>query len=121
VLRGSIAVARPLKSRVACDQSLATSRIARLRLNGFHSVSMLRADKSMSIFKRFSKFKAADKSDPAMDVILDKETTEDPGIEDDEDDYVDMFNEETGEWNGPRGKEPTTYGDWQQKGRVSDF
>jgi len=47
--------------------------------------------------------------------------TEDPGIEDDEDDYVDMFNEETGEWNGPRGKEPTTYGDWQQKGRVSDF
>lgn len=30
-------------------------------------------------------------------------------------------NRETGEINGPRGKEPTRYGDWERKGRVSDF
>lgn len=27
----------------------------------------------------------------------------------------------TGEIDGPRGLEPTRYGDWQSKGRVSDF
>lgn len=27
----------------------------------------------------------------------------------------------TGEHNGPRGKEPIRYGDWERKGRVSDF
>jgi hypothetical protein len=25
------------------------------------------------------------------------------------------------EFGGPKGPEPTRYGDWQQKGRVSDF
>ena len=38
-----------------------------------------------------------------------------------DDDYVDMINPDTGEWNGPRGPEPTRYGDWQQKGRSTDF
>lgn len=27
----------------------------------------------------------------------------------------------TGEIGGPRGKEPTRFGDWERKGRVSDF
>lgn len=27
----------------------------------------------------------------------------------------------TGEVGGPRGPEPTRYGDWERKGRVSDF
>ena len=26
-----------------------------------------------------------------------------------------------GEINGPKGPEPTRYGDWEQKGRCSDF
>ncbi|RKP00454.1 hypothetical protein CXG81DRAFT_26849 [Caulochytrium protostelioides] len=30
-------------------------------------------------------------------------------------------NPATGEINGPRGKEPTRYGDWERKGRVYDF
>jgi len=30
-------------------------------------------------------------------------------------------NPETGEQNGPKGPEPTRYGDWERKGRVSDF
>ncbi len=40
---------------------------------------------------------------------------------DDDDDYVEMVNPDTGEWNGPRGPEPTRYGDWAQKGRCTDF
>ena len=31
------------------------------------------------------------------------------------------YNPETGEIGGPRGPEPTRYGDWERKGRVSDF
>lgn len=27
----------------------------------------------------------------------------------------------TGEINGPKGPEPTRYGDWERKGRVTDF
>lgn len=30
-------------------------------------------------------------------------------------------NPETGEIGGPTGPEPTRYGDWERKGRVSDF
>ena len=30
-------------------------------------------------------------------------------------------NPDTGEKDGPRGPEPTRFGDWERKGRVSDF
>ena len=30
-------------------------------------------------------------------------------------------NPETGEIGGPKGPEPTRYGDWERKGRVTDF
>lgn len=42
-------------------------------------------------------------------------------FEDEETEWVEMFNKETGEWNGPRNGEPTKFGDWQQKGRTTDF
>lgn len=35
--------------------------------------------------------------------------------------YPDNINPTTGEIGGPRGPEPTRYGDWERKGRVSDF
>lgn len=42
-----------------------------------------------------------------------------------EDDPLPAFpnntNPSTGEVGGPRGPEPTRYGDWERKGRVSDF
>jgi hypothetical protein len=46
-------------------------------------------------------------------------------VDDDENDMVDMIDPATGEWGGPtRGgslPEPTRFGDWERKGRVSDF
>lgn len=33
----------------------------------------------------------------------------------------DYVNPVTGEIGGPKGPEPTRYGDWEKKGRVSDF
>ena len=35
--------------------------------------------------------------------------------------FPDNINPKTGEIGGPRGPEPTRYGDWERKGRVSDF
>ncbi|KAG0711724.1 Succinate dehydrogenase assembly factor 4, mitochondrial [Chionoecetes opilio] len=35
--------------------------------------------------------------------------------------FPDNTNPSTGEVGGPRGPEPTRYGDWERKGRVSDF
>lgn len=35
--------------------------------------------------------------------------------------YPNEINPKTGEIGGPRGPEPTRYGDWERKGRVSDF
>merc|ERR1712002_224349 len=35
--------------------------------------------------------------------------------------FPDNINPSTGEVGGPRGPEPTRYGDWERKGRVTDF
>ncbi|XP_026469239.1 succinate dehydrogenase assembly factor 4, mitochondrial-like [Ctenocephalides felis] len=35
--------------------------------------------------------------------------------------WPDNTNPHTGEIGGPRGPEPTRYGDWERKGKVSDF
>ena len=35
--------------------------------------------------------------------------------------WPDGINPHTGERGGPKGPEPTRYGDWERKGRVSDF
>lgn len=35
--------------------------------------------------------------------------------------FPDNVNPSTGEVGGPRGPEPTRYGDWERKGRVTDF
>ena len=42
-------------------------------------------------------------------------------FEHDKSDFVDDLNIKSGEVNGPKGKEPTRYGDWERKGRVFDF
>ncbi|KAF7816702.1 succinate dehydrogenase assembly factor 4, mitochondrial [Senna tora] len=41
--------------------------------------------------------------------------------EDEADDDDGHVNKETGEIGGPKGPEPTRYGDWERNGRCSDF
>ncbi len=92
------------------------------------------AKKPDSVFERFSKFARVIKSDPAMGDLLDskgasKGTSKGGEMdakakalaEDDPDDFVEMFNPVTREWNGPRFGEPTKFGDWAHKGRATDF
>ncbi|PON72098.1 hypothetical protein PanWU01x14_069400 [Parasponia andersonii] len=51
-----------------------------------------------------------------------KEVKEDGGEDDDDDDGDELdLNKETGEVGGPRGPEPTRYGDWERNGRCYDF
>ena len=64
----------------------------------------------------------SDKKDENMEKLLgDGKKKKNEDELEDEDEWVDMFNPETGEWNGPRLGEPTKFGDWQQKGRTTDF
>ena len=49
-----------------------------------------------------------------------KQPTESPS-EDAYAPFPDNKNPETGEIGGPKGPEPTRYGDWERKGRVIDF
>ena len=35
--------------------------------------------------------------------------------------YAADYSEDRDEWGGPKGKEPTRFGDWEQKGRATDF
>ena len=51
----------------------------------------------------------------------DVDTSLPENFEEDEEEWVEMFNKDTGEWNGPRHGEPTKFGDWQNKGRTTDF
>ncbi|XP_058184400.1 uncharacterized protein LOC131301910 [Rhododendron vialii] len=50
-----------------------------------------------------------------------KEQVQNGEVENEDDgDELDL-NKETGEIGGPRGPEPTRYGDWERKGRCHDF
>uniref|UniRef100_A0A2P2MY37 Succinate dehydrogenase assembly factor 4, mitochondrial n=1 Tax=Rhizophora mucronata TaxID=61149 RepID=A0A2P2MY37_RHIMU len=46
---------------------------------------------------------------------------DDDDDDDDGDEGDDHVNKETGEIGGPRGPEPTRYGDWERNGRCYDF
>ncbi|KAK6925986.1 Succinate dehydrogenase assembly factor 4 [Dillenia turbinata] len=61
-------------------------------------------------------------SEPKMSLENDFKDDEDEGNEDDGDDGESVHvNKETGEVGGPKGPEPTRYGDWERAGRCSDF
>ncbi|KAK9866985.1 hypothetical protein WJX84_002612 [Apatococcus fuscideae] len=53
------------------------------------------------------------------DVRSEEDDKDDAG--DAEDEVDSDLNKSTGERGGPRGPEPTRYGDWSKGGRVSDF
>ena len=51
----------------------------------------------------------------------DPKTPAEKSVTDEIDTEYEHVNPETGERGGPRGPEPTRYGDWERKGRVTDF
>lgn len=55
--------------------------------------------------------------------LLEHDLEEDDFVDRDDDDLLpeEHVNTETGERGGPKGYEPTRYGDWSKNGRVSDF
>lgn len=70
-------------------------------------------DQAQASSSEVVKGKAADSEEPAFSEELEKER-----------EWVDMWNNDAPsgpEWGGPRGYEPTRYGDWTRNGRVTDF
>lgn len=55
--------------------------------------------------------------------LLEHDLEEDDFVDRDDDDMIpeEHINTETGERGGPKGYEPTRFGDWAKNGRVSDF
>ncbi|XP_041015025.1 succinate dehydrogenase assembly factor 4, mitochondrial [Juglans microcarpa x Juglans regia] len=52
---------------------------------------------------------------------IQKESEDDHQEEEEDEDDDDFVNKATGEVGGPRGPEPTRFGDWERNGRCSDF
>lgn len=50
-----------------------------------------------------------------------KETEDEKEVDEDDEGPSIHVNKETGEVGGPKGLEPTRYGDWERSGRCSDF
>ncbi|CAK7324154.1 unnamed protein product [Dovyalis caffra] len=53
--------------------------------------------------------------------IINQDSQHQEEEEEDDDDGGEYVNKETGEIGGPRGPEPTRFGDWERNGRCSDF
>merc|ERR1712130_335738 len=88
--------------------------IVRLRtpcLYHFHSTALRHNEEEVQEEPKKRTFK------PLSDFMETKE----PEIEEEEEDNSAYVNPVTGEVNGPRGPEPTRYGDWEKNGRCSDF
>ncbi|XVF53411.1 hypothetical protein PTKIN_Ptkin05aG0097600 [Pterospermum kingtungense] len=91
--------------------------------NSFRSESMTRsASNSASRFMCSSaqqpQLNQEEKANEEKQESVKVENKEEEGEEDEDGQYV---NKETGEVGGPRGPEPTRYGDWERGGRCSDF
>ena len=53
--------------------------------------------------------------------MSDTQTPEEPELEKAIEDQSAQDADESREYGGPRGKEPTRYGDWEKNGRCIDF
>ncbi|KAK1324429.1 hypothetical protein QJS10_CPA01g02155 [Acorus calamus] len=81
--------------------------------------------RSPSIVKRL--LGSSPSTDPKPETPKEREGTEekaetrDADAADEEEEDGEFVNKETGEVGGPRGLEPTRYGDWEKSGRCYDF
>lgn len=108
------------------SSGLASKRIVALELLAnpklFSSTGVVREDKTSK-----SEHETTDGATPEqVSEIVKPSVTEKKELifpEHEEREMVDMWKDSPAgrEWNGPREYEPTRYGDWACKGRVSDF
>ncbi|KAL5568344.1 hypothetical protein UlMin_024919 [Ulmus minor] len=106
----------------------------------FSSIASLSTPKLISPFSRSeqpirsftnsaSRFICSSANQPqSFSESVDKEQKEEDSLnqkkeaqENEEEEGDDGVNKETGEIGGPRGPEPTRYGDWERNGRCYDF
>ncbi|XVF12651.1 hypothetical protein REPUB_Repub08aG0137400 [Reevesia pubescens] len=116
-------MARPSLSRLF--SSISELSIPKLSFTSFRSESV-----TWSASNSASRFVCSSAQQPQLNleekaneekleaVKVENKEEEDEEEEEDGDDHV---NKETGEVGGPRGPEPTRYGDWERNGRCSDF
>ena len=115
-------------------QNAVTRTLSRPQVGSFHSANYQRVSDKITEEKtplgRFSAEKKAEDKEAVETTTATTTTTASATSEKkkevDEVDKVyvpfpDSTNPHTGEVGGPLGPEPTRYGDWERKGRVSDF
>lgn len=71
--------------------------------------------------ERYLKFKEKLRSNAPIVIVAKQGASPLPNLQTRTPAWPNNTNPLTGEINGPRGPEPTRYGDWQSKGRVTDF
>ncbi|KAM1817922.1 hypothetical protein ACFX11_002158 [Malus domestica] len=94
---------------------LSTSTTEPLTRAAFNSVSRLLCSSASQLQPQHEK-PIKEQSEP----IVEKHENQAEEEEHDDDDDG-LVNKQTGEIGGPRGPEPTRYGDWERNGRCSDF
>ncbi|GMJ14966.1 hypothetical protein HRI_005165800 [Hibiscus trionum] len=108
--------------------SLSEHSIAKPSFTGFRSDSVTRsvsnsATRFVSSSAQESQLNHGEKADEedrdAVKGNLESKNKEEE--EEESGDGEDRVNKETGEVGGPKGPEPTRYGDWERNGRCSDF
>ncbi|XP_047342223.1 succinate dehydrogenase assembly factor 4, mitochondrial [Impatiens glandulifera] len=84
------------------------------------TISFSPSDTVKRLFSSLDQHQHQHQDEEKSNQVGEKSEAEEEKTENDEGDEIDM-NEETGEIGGPRGLEPTRFGDWERNGRCSDF
>ncbi|KAF6254088.1 hypothetical protein COO60DRAFT_1543331 [Scenedesmus sp. NREL 46B-D3] len=115
-------VSRLLMGLRPCTQA-ASAQLQQAGLHTTHSSSSNSSEAQQQASPGTDPFTLSLQSKTEQEVfsLLEKAKQQQQDEEEEDDDLVDVVNSETGEAYGPRGKEPTRYGDWEVKGRATDF
>lgn len=65
--------------------------------------------------------KAAAKAGRRPDGVKHMLDVDDGKGDDDAPQYAAKYDDDSDEWGGPKGEEPTRYGDWERQGKTIDF
>lgn len=83
--------------------------------------SLQKLTASQNILKQANRLTGEDDEDEDDEENAIHNLTAPPDSEEQRKEFINPYNAKTGEYNGPKGKEPTRYGDWERGGRIYDF